>query len=311
MKRRPTIASRMMVVLVVAILLAVFRAGSYMGLAGLVPFGITAVLARPASDLPEYRRALAVGAAGTLLLPFLIAIWINEGLWGYYVSRPALDRRIVEAGRIESVTLVATVPDSLGNPTFSGAPVADVGPFIQVHPQEGDYYVLEGRILRALEDRRALPSEAGTMPAERLASLYRVLDETGRIEAGEPGYGDARKLDGVVVEGVGRDGRPLIFVGVRGGEVSNDHHPYYEFLFARDSPDGRPRLLSFQRFYYDVAGIEGAEWPVFFPVLAFLSLIPTIPIQGFLVWRGRRRSARAGDATEKPRTVEADPPVPA
>jgi hypothetical protein len=292
MKRRPTIAGGMMVVLVVAILLAVYRAGSFLGLAALLPFGITATIARRESGPSGYRRALAVGAAGTLLIPFLMAIWINGGLWGYYVSRPALDRRIVEASRIESVTRVATVPDSLGNRSFSGAPVRDVGPFIQVHPQAGDYYVLEGRILRALTERQSLPSEAGSMPDERLASLYQLLDQTGRIEAGEPGYGDARKLDGIVVEALERDGRPLLFVGVRGGEVSNDHHPYYEFLFTSGAPNRRPRLLSFRRFYFDVDGIEGAEWPIFFPILACLGLIPTIPLQGFSVWRGRLRSAR-------------------
>jgi hypothetical protein len=29
--------------------------------------------------------------------------------------------------------------------------------------------------------------------------------------------------------------------------------------------------------------------PVFLPVLTFASLIPTLPIQGFLLWAGRRR----------------------
>jgi hypothetical protein len=129
--------------------------------------------------------------------------------------------------------------------------VGEVDSFIQVHPQEGDYYVLEGRVLRALKDRQALPAEARGMPAGRMRGLYQVLDETGRLEDGEPGYGDAKTLSGIVVEALGRDGRPLLFVGVRGGEVSNDHHPYYEFLFARDSADAHWKLLSIQRFSKD------------------------------------------------------------
>jgi hypothetical protein len=148
------------------------------------------------------------------------------------------------------------------------------------------------------------------MPASRLQSLYKVVDETGRIEEGEPGYWGAKNLRGLVVEALGRDGSRLVFVGVWGGEVSNDHHPYYEFLFTTDSPDGQLKLLSTQRFYYDVAGIEGIEWPVFFLVLAIASLTPTLLVQGFLLWRGRRRLRRPKDKTRKTPTIESHPPGP-
>ena len=225
-------------------------------------------------------------------LPFLAAIWINHQMWGYYVARPALDRRIVEARQVETVTRVETISDPTGSRAFSGVPVGEVDSFIQVHPQEGDYYILEGRVLRALKDRQALPAQARGMPAGRLRGLYQVLDETGRLEEGEPGYVDAKNLSGMVVEALGRDGRPLVFVGVTGCEVSKDHYSYYEFLFTIESPGGQLKLLSTQRFYYDVAGEEGVEWPVFLPVLTTASLIPTLPIQGFLLWCGRRRRRR-------------------
>ena len=143
-----------------------------------------------------------------------------------------------------------------------------------------------------------------------MRGLYQVLDETGRLEAGEAGYPDAKELSGIVVEALGRDGRPQLFVGVRGGEVSNDHHPYYEFLFAIDSPGGHPKLLSSQRFYYDVAGIEGVEWPAFLPFLAFSALIPTLLVQGFLLWRGRSRRMRLDESARETSAVELDPPEP-
>jgi hypothetical protein len=241
---RYTIGNLLLTVALVAILLAVFRAGSFMGLLALLPFGITALIARLGSSPSARRRALWAGAAGTLLLPFLAAIWLNHGMWGYYVSRPDVDRRIVEARQVETMTRVDIGLDSSGRLAFSGVPVEEVDSFIEVHPQEGDYFVLEGRVLRALKERRALPARARGIPAERLRGLYQVLNETGRLEAGEPGYPDAKKLSGIVVEALGRDGRPLLFVGVCGGEVSNDHHPYYEFLFTIDSPGGQPKFLS-------------------------------------------------------------------
>ncbi len=279
----------MVAVVLAAILLAVIRVRSFMGLVAFLPFGITALIARLGSSPSVYRRALWVGVVGTVLLPFLVAIWINHEMWGYYVSRPAVDRRIVEARQIRTITRVETDSDARGNRTFSGAPIGEVESYIQVHPEEGDYYVLEGRVLRDLKYRQVLPVKAQEIPADRLGSLYQILNDTGQLEDGEPGYPDATQLSGVVVEALGRDGRPLLFVGVRGREVSNDHYPYYEFLFTSDSPGGPLKLLSSQRFYYDVAGMEGAEWPAFLPLLAFLGLIPTLPVQGFLLLRGGRR----------------------
>ncbi len=274
-----------------AILVAVFRFHSYMGLFALVPFGIAVLIAQSGLSLSLRRRALRVGAVGTLLLPFLAAIWINHELWGYYVSRPAVDRRIVEAGQVETISRVKTVLDFEGRRIFSGSAIEDADGYIQEDGQEGDYYVLEGRILRALKDRQAPPAKARDIPASRLEGLYKALEDTGRLEAGEPGYPDSKSLCGIVVEALGQDGHRLLFVGARGREVSNDHYPYYEFVFTRDASTRALRPVSFQRFYFDVAGIEGVEWPAFLPFLSFLSLIPTIPMQGFVLLRGNRRQS--------------------
>ena len=119
-RHRFTIANLLLTVAVVAILLAVFRAGSFMGLLALVPFGITLRTAQSGAPALARRHALWAGAAGTLLLPFLVAVWLNHGLWGYYISRPDVDRRIVEARKIETMTRVVTGSDAGGGLTFSG-----------------------------------------------------------------------------------------------------------------------------------------------------------------------------------------------
>jgi hypothetical protein len=219
-------------------------------------------------------------------------------MWRYYLARPAVDWRIVEARQVETVTHVETKRDLSDNIAFSGVPVADVGPLIQDGP-EGDYYVLEGRVLRALKNRHALPAEPRAMSAERLRGLYQALDATGVLENGESGYAYAKELSGVVVEALGSDGRPLVFAGVRGGQVSNDHYPFYEFLFERDSPGGQLKLLSSERFYFDTAGYEGLEWPFWLPYYAIASLIPTILVQGLLVGLSRRQSRRSNNRARK------------
>ena len=83
-----------------------------------------------------HRQALWVGAVGTLLLPFLAAICVNHEVWGYYLSRPALDRRIVEARQIETITFLETESDSRGSYTFSGEPVAELDSFNQGIPKK-------------------------------------------------------------------------------------------------------------------------------------------------------------------------------
>src|SRR5262245_52759025 len=111
---RFTIVKLMGTVALAAILLAVFRLGSFAGLVALLPFGITALIARLSAGPSAYRQALGVGAAGTLLLPFLAAIWINHQMWGYLVSRPSVDRRIVNTRQIQTITRVETASDSRG-----------------------------------------------------------------------------------------------------------------------------------------------------------------------------------------------------
>ena len=195
-----------------------------MGLVSLVPFTITALVTRFGWGPSRYWLPLLVGSLGTLLLPFLVAIWLNHEMWGYFVYRPAVDGRIVSA-RFETATRVETAVDSLGRLQLVGGPLGDVQKYISVHPQEGDYYVLEGRVLRDLKARRALPAEIPEIDPGQLKSLYELLESTGRLEDGDPGYTRAKQVRGVVVEAWGQDGRPLLFVGVAGGEVSNDHYP--------------------------------------------------------------------------------------
>ena len=68
------------------------------------------------------------------------------------------------------------------------------------------------------------------------------------------------ELKGIVLEAEGKEGQRYLFVGVDGGQVSNDHYPYYEFLFHLPGQDAQPVLVSHHRLFYDVAGFEGMEW---------------------------------------------------
>ena len=127
-----------------------------------------------------------------------------------------------------------------------------------------------------LEDLGRLPKSPEPMSESAVISLYPRLDATGRLRAGDPGYDDAKMLCGVVVEAKDRTGKNYLFFGGNGRQVSNDHYPYYEFLF--EMPDnGEARMVSSNLFYYDVAGVEGFEWYAMFLVFSCLGLAITMP----------------------------------
>jgi hypothetical protein len=108
---------------------------------------------------------------------------------------------------------------------------------------------------------------------------------------GEPGYSNAKHLAGVMFEFEDEIGEMLTFVGVTTGEISNDHHAYYEVIFSMPSATDKPRLLSAVRFFYDVAGVEGAEWWVMW--LAFTALGNAITVPAAVIVRALRRPGSA------------------
>ena len=246
-------------------------------------------------------KILLAVIGGTFALAFLAAIVVSKGLWGYYLYRPALDRRIANAGKVLSVTIVKTTPGGkertlIPDNSFSIGKTIEYG-------QTYDYYSLGERALIALKNANRLPASPLPISADRLARLYGVLARTGRLETGQPGYDRAKDLRGVVIEAEGSETNPIVFVGVQGGEVSNDHYPYYEFLFSDPDHAGDLKLLSAQRFYFDVAGIEGMEWPMFFVAFSALGIVLSVPVTliAMAVWPSRfgGESSSPGESTPR------------
>ena len=234
--------------------------------------------------------ALLAVEAMALLLCLLGALLTSRLLWGYWFSRPLPDPRITSASAVLAVTPFTT--DAPGG-ALELVPEAGVDLRQRLAAVRQDpYYSLDERALAVLDDRRVLPLDPPAWPAEKLAGWYARLAGTGRLVEGATGYNDATRLRGFLVEAALGRGTRLVFVAACGGQVSNDHYPFYEWLYAM-GPAGEPRLLSTRRFFYDVAGIEGAEWPAFLLVYALPAtaavLIIGLPV---LLWRSRRAKAR-------------------
>jgi hypothetical protein len=133
------------------------------------------------------------------------------------------------------------------------------------------------RALVTLADRRRLPEAPAPVRAATLASAHAWLEATGLLVPAKTGCPHAKRLSGVLLELEGETGEALTFVAVNSEEVSNDHYAYYEVVWSVPSGGGDPRALSATRFFYDIAGIEGAEWWVMWIAFAVLGNAITVP----------------------------------
>jgi len=135
---------------------------------------------------------------------------------------------------------------------------------------EDPYYAHEGRLFEHLLLRGLDPMAAPADASLQATDLHRLLSVGGVLRHGQPGYDHATCVAGAAVEVKDENGTASLVLGLHGQQVSNDHYPYYEATFRRG--DGTWQLQRVQTFFYDVAGIEGAEWPVlhgFFAIVAF------------------------------------------
>jgi hypothetical protein len=221
-----------------------------------------------------WRSGLAtLGAAcGALLIPLAISALASKALWGYYLWPPAPDRRIVEARLVRTAGYARTQ-------TYLNGDVAvtfeSLGPSAKaIAAAKGDTYQHRvARVLVALDERKRLPEEPARPKSRSSMELFPLLEKSGRMYAGEGEYVNAKDLRGFVIEAEGADGLPLVFLAARGGEVSRDRHPFYEFLFKGTLESGPLELLSTRRFLFDVGSLGGLGWGELFAAAATVELL--------------------------------------
>ena len=233
-----------------------------------VCYALAAILAaafRKATCLHRPARACGLVVLAMVVVSFGLSICYSKWYWGYWMGRPPILGEIHDVASVTAVLPVRTETSEDGGRRIVPDPgyrMAERLAFARRDP----YYLLEERVLQALEEKKLLPAASGT-DLRNLPSLFPLIRKSGLMVEPEQGYTRSDLLNGVVVDAVGRAGERLVFVAVTGRELSNDHYPYYEMLFRgrQDSTD-----LSYvrgQRFLYDVAGQEGVEWYAVWPFL--------------------------------------------
>lgn len=130
------------------------------------------------------------------------------------------------------------------------------------------------------------------MPDRMLTDVRDALSRRGILIPGERGYPHATDLYGSIGLGRSRSGKPLVLAAVYGGEVSNDHHAYYEAIFERRA-SGELSLVRHQLYFFDIAGIEGAGWGFFALLFGMVQTILVLPFLAlFARWSALTRNRR-------------------
>lgn len=237
---------------------------------------------------------------------FLCSIGLSRVYWGYFFVRPPPLRAIHELQSVEQILPLdidfdgdyesrpGWSPQFLPITTTYDVPAA-------LKRLQKDSYCLSERLLSALDARGLLSRDAprpvpeGTAGTSLdLVALRDVIKASGWLVEGSGSYDGGDRLFGLVIDGTRRSGERTLVLGVRGLQVANDHYPYHEFEF-RVTPSGGMELRDAQRFYFDVAGIEGLEWYVAWTLLTAAGLIPWLVIVTLALsirrWRLRRVSS--------------------
>ncbi len=246
----------------------------------LFAYVLAAILAHAAGRMTGFRRpARAFGGVAAIIIGiiFLASISFSRWYWGYWFSRPPVLREIHEVAEVTAVVPIMTQADEQGNRTI--IPQSDYSLADQLeYARKDPYYGLDERLLLALNDRKLLPETVQTVMPD-IPALFPLIQRTGILARPEDGYEDGDLLMGVLVMARTATGQRYMFVGAHGQQVSNDHRPYYEMLFAATGPSNTNDFVRGQRFFYDTAGIEGAEWYLMWPALSLFG----IPL-GFLAF---------------------------
>ena len=198
----------------------------------------------------------------------VLATIVSTLYWGFAFRRPVVPE-VWRATSVQSVTPLRAVRTG-DRCTFEVAHGSDLRrELVDLRPYVSDFPQV--RPLVELDDRGLLPAHVGVAPWLEPAALYQSVVDAGILVRGETGYDQAGCNEGYAVElelpGTG----PRLLLTTAGPEVSNDHRPYYELLLRRE---GTRFVAERKRVtFFDVAGMEGAEWPVLHALFAVLSLL--------------------------------------
>lgn len=217
----------------------------------------------------------------------IISATNNLAYWGYAFKRPAVFKEIACAKTILQCSKVTNYDSTVLKPFYLVMDSSEN--FENLYGREDPYYGNIDRPFMVFQDNahknidlydlsNVYYDTTKNITSNELEHIDSQIHNTGIIDKGEQklNYDHLGQLNGVITKFQTVDNKTFIFAGLRGKEVSNDHYPYYEFLFVENN--GNYNLIKKQKYYIDVAGIEGLEYANIAPIFSLL-----LTVLGFVV----------------------------
>ena len=188
-------------------------------------------------------------------------------LLGNYLLRPSVLSEIHDVTHVKSIIPVRTVKENEQKISIVKDPFTLSAYILENYDYE--YYYLERRLLRVLDDRNLLPDDHGVNLSD-FPDIQNLLKESGLLVQSEPGYDGGDSVSGILIHATDKSERDLVFIGLQSSQFANDRFAYYEMLLAKNESTNEFEYVREQRFFYDIAGIEELEW---YAILPFLSVV--------------------------------------
>lgn len=203
-------------------------------------------------------RRSAIVLGGLVIVSLAAGVTFSRYYWGYWLSPPGLDHAVSDLAGLSSfaqVTASQPIPDLgwvISLP--SAAEIKRSAASYRRSPPDNPW----GRLQAAIEGAKLPSVPQGPAPEVLLRLLEREIGNSKLLVAGEPDYRYARYVGGFAAIGPARNGGTLVVLALSAGELSNDHYPIYNFVYACN--ENQCRLIDQERYFEDVAGIEGFRW---------------------------------------------------
>ncbi len=231
-----------------------------------------------------------------------LSILHSNTYWGYPFTAPALPKAVSEFDEILTITPFEAQPE---DETSKGSPLAyQLTPellrnrnYLQPLGNSGylgstkcnTEYCHPSRVLVQLVEQGSLSAVKPSLTPAQLLQAEQQLRQTGLLLTVDGDYAEAVLWEsGLIIEAMANGERHLFFA-INAGQIENDHYPYYEIIFRQDSLSDPLEQVEMNQIFYDIAGMEGADFRAMWIVFSILSLPASLVIALCLYGISKRR----------------------
>lgn len=238
----------------------------------------------------EGKKLFSVFAIINLILLIIVNVSIgitSRSYWGYSYKRPSIFKEVKSAIKVERASTIYSIDKNEKKVLHLDMTKLDD----RLLGRKDPYYGGRDRVFMTFEDNASkhgylydwhniLLDTTQEISTELLKKIGEIVYRSKIIEPGEPGWDVSKNVHGKIVEFQTEDSFSFIYAGLNGGEVENDHYPFYEFLLSMKN--GQIKLKKTNKFFTDIAGIEGIEYSSTEPLIMTLITVFLLVVYGLI-----------------------------